>query len=159
MMYGIENAAGYDGFGLARYQRFAGDMKTWGEVGDAERALRGPGREFDLLNVRYLLLRPFPVASAGDPAAGLSRSATSAKLPEVGPLTFPEAITSFGAQRFAAEELKLPSLSAGRTSLVYSSTGRGRYDRADHKPFMVCGFAGFNAGSSSHASHKRRTQV
>ena len=39
MMYGIENAAGYDGFGLARYQRFAGDMKTWGELGDAERAL------------------------------------------------------------------------------------------------------------------------
>jgi len=28
--YGIENAAGYDGFGLARYSRLAGDMKLWG---------------------------------------------------------------------------------------------------------------------------------
>ena len=113
MMYGIENAAGYDGFGLARYQRFAGDMKTWGELGDAERALRGPGREFDLLNVHYLLTRPLSGAPVTDPAAAFSRTRSSARLPEVGPLTFPEATASFGGQRFAAEELKLPSLSAG----------------------------------------------
>ena len=34
MMHGIENAAGYDGFGLARYSRLAGDMKVWGELTD-----------------------------------------------------------------------------------------------------------------------------
>lgn len=117
MMYGIENAAGYDGFGLARYQRFAGDMKAWGELGDAERALRGAGREFDLLNVRYLLARPFPRAAIADDAAASARSRSSAKLTEVGPLTFPEATASFGGQRFAAEELKLPSLSAGELLL------------------------------------------
>jgi hypothetical protein len=55
MMHGAENAAGYEGFGLARYSRLAGDMKVWGELADPERSLRGPGREIDLLNVRYLL--------------------------------------------------------------------------------------------------------
>ncbi|HUS12620.1 MAG TPA: YfhO family protein [Pyrinomonadaceae bacterium] len=109
MMYGIENAAGYDGFGLARYQRFAGDMKTWGELGDTERTLRGSGREIDLLNVRYLLTRP--AALATDSSAAPSR--TPAKLPEAGPLTFPDATESFGDQRFAAAELKLPSLTSG----------------------------------------------
>jgi hypothetical protein len=113
MMYGIENAAGYDGFGLARYQRFAGDMKTWGELGDGERALRGSGREIDLLNVRYLLSRPIPGAPSADPSAAFSSSAAPAKLPDNGPLTFPEAPASFGGQHFAAEDLKLPSVAAG----------------------------------------------
>ncbi|HEX3279820.1 MAG TPA: YfhO family protein [Pyrinomonadaceae bacterium] len=113
MMYGIENAAGYDGFGLARYQRFAGDMKTWGELGDAERTLRGSGREIDLLNVRYLLTRPIPGAPGADPAAAFSLSPAPAKLPDNGPLTFPDAVASFAGQRFAAEELKLPSVKAG----------------------------------------------
>jgi hypothetical protein len=113
MMYGIENAAGYDGFGLERYQRFAGSMKTWGELEDAERALRGSGREIDLLNVRYLLTRPIGDVPANDPASTSSRARTPAKLPEAGQLTFPDATTTFGGQRFAAEELKLPSLAAG----------------------------------------------
>ena len=55
VMHGIENAAGYDGFGLARYSRLAGNMKLWGELADPERSVRGPGREFDLLNVRFLV--------------------------------------------------------------------------------------------------------
>jgi hypothetical protein len=54
MMHRIENAAGYDGFGLARYSRLTGDMKVWGEFVDAARSL-GASRELDLLNVRYLL--------------------------------------------------------------------------------------------------------
>ena len=57
MMYGIENAAGYDGFGLSRYSHMAGDMKVWGELTDAEGTLRGNSRALDLLNVRYLLAR------------------------------------------------------------------------------------------------------
>ncbi|MEP6718667.1 MAG: YfhO family protein [bacterium] len=113
MMYGIENAAGYDGFGLERYQRFAGKMKTWGELGDAERTLRGSGREIDLLNVRYLLTRPIEDVPTNDPASTFSRSRTPAKLPAAGLLTFPDATATFGGQRFAAGELKLPSLAAG----------------------------------------------
>ena len=58
MMHGIENAAGYDGFGLLRYSRLAGDMKVWGELTDPERTLRSDSRELDVLNVRYLLTRP-----------------------------------------------------------------------------------------------------
>jgi len=41
IMYGIENAAGYDGFGLTRYSKLAGDMKLWGELTDPERSMRG----------------------------------------------------------------------------------------------------------------------
>src|SRR5205807_3235875 len=55
MMHGIQNAAGYDGFGLMRYSRLAGDMKVWGELTDPDATLRGPGRAVDLLNVRYLI--------------------------------------------------------------------------------------------------------
>jgi hypothetical protein len=52
MMHGVQNAAGYDGFGLARHSRLAGDMKVWGELTDPESSLRGGGREVDLLGVR-----------------------------------------------------------------------------------------------------------
>ncbi|MEP6741218.1 MAG: YfhO family protein [bacterium] len=55
VMHGVENAAGYDGFGLTRYSKLADDMKLWGELTDPNRSVRGPGREFDILNVRYLL--------------------------------------------------------------------------------------------------------
>jgi hypothetical protein len=65
-MYGVENAAGYDGFGLSRYSRLAGDMKVWGELTDPERTLRGASRELDLLNVRYLLTRPIAGAAGND---------------------------------------------------------------------------------------------
>ncbi|HEX8897129.1 MAG TPA: hypothetical protein VF751_00400, partial [Chthoniobacterales bacterium] len=57
MMWGWDNAAGYEGFGLARYSQLAGDMKVWGDLTDPERTLRGESRELDLLNVRYLLVR------------------------------------------------------------------------------------------------------
>lgn len=54
MLHRIENAAGYDGFGLARYSRLAGDMKLWGEFADIPRSLLA-SHELDLLNVRYLI--------------------------------------------------------------------------------------------------------
>ena len=58
MMYGIQNAAGYDTFGLERYSRLADDMKLWGQLADPERSL-SDGKEFDVLNVRYLLAETF----------------------------------------------------------------------------------------------------
>ena len=56
-MHQIENAAGYEGFGLARQSRLAGDMKIWGAFPDPRRSLFA-SREFDILNVRYLLSKP-----------------------------------------------------------------------------------------------------
>lgn len=138
-MYGVENAAGYDGFGLSRYSRLAGDMKVWGELSDPERTLRGESRELDLLNVRYLLTRPFagaayaasgaatnsssapntsttanppaPDASASTPSA--ARPSTSTPTAPAAPPDFPAAAEEFGGQRFAAEDLGLPSVGAG----------------------------------------------
>jgi len=137
-MYGVENAAGYDGFGLSRYSRLAGDMKVWGELSDPERTLRGEGRELDLLNVRYLLTRPFAGAAsaASNPAANSSSTSNasstsnpstsnasasqSSPSPSASTLTspvaapdFPAATEEFGGQRFAAEDLGLPSVGAG----------------------------------------------
>ena len=109
MMHGIENAAGYDGFGLARYSRLAGDMKVWGELTDPERTLRGDSREIDLLNVRYLLTRP--MAQVGVNSASSSTSSTPAKpvsgpaTPTVAPLDYPEAVQDFAGNKFAAQDL------------------------------------------------------
>src|SRR5258705_812216 len=94
MMHGIENAAGYDGFGLARYSRLAGDMKVWGELTDAERTLRGAGRELDLLNVRYLLTRS--AAASSDT------------------VTFPATTKVYGGERFAENDLNVPGIGAGQ---------------------------------------------
>lgn len=55
MMHGIQNAAGYDGFGLARYSQLAGRMKVWGELTDPDLTLRSGSREIDLANVRFLI--------------------------------------------------------------------------------------------------------
>jgi hypothetical protein len=142
-MYGVENAAGYDGFGLSRYSRLAGDMKVWGELTDPERTLRGTSRELDLLNVRYLLTRPIAGAAesasspaANAPASSAVRNASSASIannasasslarpparasaPTALPATdvaadFPAATEEFGGRRFAAEDLGLPALDAG----------------------------------------------
>ena len=40
VMHGIENAAGYDGFGLTRYSKLTDDMKLWGELTDPGRSVR-----------------------------------------------------------------------------------------------------------------------
>ena len=118
MMSGVHNAAGYDGFGLARYQRLAGDMKVWGELTDPDATLRGEGRDIDLLNVRYLISMPSggggvgssaDVAGAGGAAADASRR-TAAPAPD-----FPAATQRFGDFMFAESDLGLPNLGAGRS--------------------------------------------
>jgi len=95
MMHAVENASGYDGFGLTRYSRLAGDMKPWGELTDPEMTLRGNSRELDLLNVRYLMTRPALASSA--------------------PKTFPDATATFANQRFAAGDLGLRPITSGQT--------------------------------------------
>jgi hypothetical protein len=98
MMYGVENAAGYDGFGLARYSRLAGDMKVWGDLADAERTLRSESRELDVLNVRYLLARSSSAVSTG-PATAVAE--------------FPPATQIYGGEHFAEENLNAPGIVAG----------------------------------------------
>ncbi|HYN86321.1 MAG TPA: YfhO family protein [Pyrinomonadaceae bacterium] len=101
MMHGVENAAGYDGFGLERYSRLAGDMKVWGELTDAERTLGRDSRELDVLNVRYLVARnprfDFDARGPAAPAPTIEQtpqteSATQTPTPEsadAGPLGLP----------------------------------------------------------------------
>ncbi|MFL6337467.1 MAG: YfhO family protein [Pyrinomonadaceae bacterium] len=118
MMHGVQNAAGYDGFGLARYSRLAGEMKVWGELTDPEASLRGPGREIDLLNVRYLIsMRPkgatAPVKNEGRTA---DASANTAPAPAATPAQdFPEATQRYGDFMFAGNDLGLPNVGAGKT--------------------------------------------
>ena len=125
MMHGLENAAGYDGFGLARYSRMAGDMKVWGELTEPERTLRGDSREIDLLNVRYLLTRPFPRSSVkssqSSSEAPVSTITTSgATAPSVTPADFPPASQDIQGNKFAAEDLNLSHLDGG-TKLVFAT--------------------------------------
>jgi hypothetical protein len=113
MMHGIQNAAGYDGFGLARYSRLADDMKLWGDVSDPERSLRGAGREFDLLNVRYLLTRPLapPGSKQAGGAEGTPTAAPSSS--SASTLAALTATENYGGQLFAPENLNLPPLDRG----------------------------------------------
>jgi hypothetical protein len=111
MMHGIENAAGYDGFGMSRYSRLMGDMKVWGELTDAERSLRGETRELDLMNVRYLLTRPLATASGNPPPAPSSAHEATAVAAPAG--DFLRASQEFEGTKFAAEDLNLSGLSRG----------------------------------------------
>jgi hypothetical protein len=104
VMHGIENAAGYDGFGLSRYSKLAGDMKLWGELTDPEHSVRGPGREFDILNVRYLLKQ--------SPQGEARRRATE-RTPQAPPPQSSAASLILGGLPFANEELGAPSLVNG----------------------------------------------
>jgi hypothetical protein len=108
MMHGRENAAGYEGFGLARYSKLAGDMKVWGDLTDPERTLRGEGRELDLLNVRYLLVR----------------SETDGSRPrEAAPLIEVNQGEVFGGDTFARGNLNLPPIVSGeRLSFTIAPT-------------------------------------
>lgn len=92
MMHGVENAAGFDGFGLARYSRLADDMKLWGAPGAPARSLR-EGREFDLLNVRYLIAPRSPEDSPPPP-----------------PLPPLVATRNYGGHLFAEPQLGLPEM-------------------------------------------------
>ena len=107
MMHGVENASGYDGFGLARYSRLAGDMAVWGELPDPDRTLRGEGRALDLLNVRYVLAMSGKKSSAAHTAS----TAAPAAAPELAPAL--AATRLLGGQPFADEDLREPGLRAG----------------------------------------------
>lgn len=107
MMYGIHNAAGYDGFGLERYSQFAGQMKLWGELTNPDASLRGLNREIDLLNVRYLLSirrRPEEVKAGSG-----SEAFTSGIEPD-----FPPATEKYGGFMFAPSDLALPNIGANK---------------------------------------------
>ena len=68
MIYRVENAAGLDAFGMARYSALAGDMKEWGSFPYPAQTLL-VGRALDLLNVRYLI-SPVQSAAEREPAVG-----------------------------------------------------------------------------------------
>src|SRR5205085_3207957 len=96
MMHGIQNAAGYDGFGLERYSQLAGRMKVWGELTDPESTLRGDSREVDVTNVRYLLSMRRQLISPAPAEA------------------FAKADQRYGDYMFAANDLGLSSLTKGK---------------------------------------------
>jgi hypothetical protein len=96
MMHAIQNAAGYDGFGLDRYGQLAGRMKVWGELTDPDTTLRGDSREIDLVNVRYLL-------------SVRKQSGASAPL-----AAFAPADQKYGDYLFAANDLGLSSMPQGK---------------------------------------------
>jgi hypothetical protein len=103
MMYGIQNAAGYDGFGLERYSQLAGQMKLWGELTDPDATLRGGSREIDVLNARYLL--SIRKRADGEPTDESAAAATSATEP-----VFPPATEKYGGFMFAQSDLALPHI-------------------------------------------------
>ena len=104
MMYGVENAAGYDGFGLARYSRMAGNMKVWGELENPEESLRGESRAFDLLGVRYLVT---PSANITEAKSEQTDKTTTEQTP------LPRATEKLGAYMFAPQDFGLPYLERG----------------------------------------------
>lgn len=107
MMYGIHNAAGYDGFGLERYSQLAGQMKLWGELTDPDATLRGSSREIDLLNARYLLsIRKRPDEVETNSSAGTVAAATEP--------AFPPATEKYDDFMFAQSDLTLPTMSANK---------------------------------------------
>jgi len=106
-MHGIQNAAGYDGFGLRRYSELAGQMKLWGELRDPNATLRSDSRELDILNVRYLVARrerPLP----------REEDELSADEPQPPQSAFPPASEKFGKYAFAKENLSLPDIGPGK---------------------------------------------
>ncbi len=106
VMHGVENAAGYDGFGLTRYSKLAGDMKLWGELTDPERSVRGPGREFDILNVRYLLKQ--------SPQGEARRRATERSTSSLAPHSAAKpSLITLGGVSFSEEQLGTPLLLNG----------------------------------------------
>ncbi len=102
MMHGIHNAAGYDGLGLKRYSRLAGQMKVWGELTDPETTLRGPSREIDLLNVRYLI--SMRKQSGNDQAEAAPPPGND----------FDAATDRYSGLMFAKSDLGLPGIGAGK---------------------------------------------
>ena len=107
MMYGIQNAAGYDGFGLDRYSQLAGQMKLWGELTDPDATLRGGSREIDLLNARYLLsirkrTDAVPTDESADDVTSVREQAS------------PPATEKYDGFMFARSDLDLPNIGANK---------------------------------------------
>ncbi len=120
MMHGVPNAAGYDGFGLARYSRLAGEMKVWGELTDPETTLRGESREIDLLGVRYLVSMRAKgggaKAAAPDASKADAGKADAAPTPAPTPAQeFPLATVKYGDFMFGGGDLGLPNVGAGKS--------------------------------------------
>ncbi|MDT7689396.1 MAG: hypothetical protein QOE46_2155 [Acidobacteriota bacterium] len=131
MMSDIHNAAGYDGFGLARYSRLAGEMKVWGELTNPDASLRGESREIDLLGVRYLLSMhtkgsgaKVAVTGTTNTGGGITDAAKmkEAAVPTPEPLStptpaqdFPAATQEYGGFMFAASDLGLPNIGVGKS--------------------------------------------
>lgn len=107
MMYGIQNAAGYDGFGLDRYSQLAGRMKLWGELTDPSATLRSKSREVDLLNARYLL-------SIRKRSDEVKTDSSGGELAPPAETTFPSATQNYGGFMFAQSDLALPNLSPNK---------------------------------------------
>ncbi len=114
MMNDVENAAGYDGFGLSRYSHLAGDMKVWGELTEAARTLGNDSRELDVLNVRYLLARPASTSNTESNSAAPVENNTANLSRD-----FPAATQVYGGQHFGEEDLNVSSLTSGQR-LVFS---------------------------------------
>ena len=95
MLHGIQNAAGYDGFGLQRYSDLAGRMKVWGELTDPDSTLRGPSREIDLTNARFLVAM---------------RAQSQVKPDSTIFDQFAQATEQHGEFKFAAIDLSLPAI-------------------------------------------------
>ncbi|HEY0722518.1 MAG TPA: hypothetical protein VGD41_00705, partial [Pyrinomonadaceae bacterium] len=115
MAHGIHNAAGYDGFGLGRYSRMAGEMKVWGELTNPDNALRGESRELDILNVRYLVSMRRQAATA----TGTVSEAYPVATQKYGQWTFGP--TDLGLPLLKSEGrlvFKIPPVSADRLALV-----------------------------------------
>lgn len=106
MMFGIQNVAGYDGFGLERYSRLAGEMKLWGELTDPNAALRSNSREIDILNARYLVARREKDNHPQVATPTEDQTQTESILP---PATEPH-----GDFLFAPTDLSLPNINAGK---------------------------------------------
>lgn len=97
MMHGVQNAAGYDGFGLARYGALAGNMKLWGDLESPREILSGDSRSLDLLNVRFLFVKKVT-------REALERVDRKADSPS---------IVNIGGNFFAAQDLSVPELNGG----------------------------------------------
>ncbi|HKY27722.1 MAG TPA: YfhO family protein [Pyrinomonadaceae bacterium] len=126
MMHSVENASGYDGFGLARYSKLIGDMTVWGELPKPDEMLRGRGRELDLLNVRYVLANSSPTSdrpTTVTQALPLPKTYT----PQVPPAVSPSATQVIAGERFSTEELRIASI--GKDSWLVFETPPVATDR------------------------------
>ncbi|HZI19899.1 MAG TPA: YfhO family protein [Pyrinomonadaceae bacterium] len=132
MMRGAENAAGYEAFGLARYSRLAGDMKVWGELTDPDATLRGPGRELDLLNVRYLLAMGTGPPATDSTTAETANAATAATDDDVPAATNDDATAATddhapAADGATAETGGGPAAGGGTATAARPGAARWRY--------------------------------